>query len=1175
MKNIIAILFVFTSLFASSQTQFLGAPNTTIVVKGNMKVDSILYLPKRSKTPTDTGALRYQISDSSLYVWTGSAWRKAKNDGTVTSVGLTMPSAFSVANSPVTSSGTLAVTATGSATEYIRGDGTLGTLPTSGGGGGSGVNYYLNGSVSQGTIGGSTYYEMSKTPVVGTGTNFTASADGLMQQFITDAGDPNRLLIPAGAWNFELYFSASSGGGTPTFYVELLKYNGTTFTSIASSSASPQAISNGTIKTLYFTSLAVSETVLTATDRLAIRVYVNVSGRTITFYTEDANLAEIITTFAGGVVSLNGLTANDQFFATGTSGSDFNISSTSATHTFNLPTASSTVRGALSSANWTTFNNKVNISDTAAMLTNYIRHGGYGLIKTGQALSVDTSAIATRSRVQKGIDSLGLVKQNVLTNPITGTGTTNYVPKWSGTSTQTISQIFDNGTNVGIGTTSPISAAGYTGFTVRNNTNGGIIQNTDGTVDLRMQLNPATTGIIGTFSAHPLQLFGAGAEVARAITGNKLLVNKTSDEGDYKLQVNGGIYGNGNAVFAATGGNVGIGTTTPLVAAGHTVLTVRNATGGIVQVTDGTVDARTLITAADRVNIGTWSTHPVDFVTNGTTKMRLTSAGDVGIGNISPSYKLDITGTLRNTTGAAFATSSGNVLVGKTVDAGVKLDVVGNIANTTGANFATSSGNVGIGMTLPVDKLSVGAITGGAMSITTNEAIGTNASPITMDLNFRGYANIERARIRSIDASNNTNNSHLSFWTSVNVNGLEERMRLTHDNKLGIGTTAPSEALHVTGRIRATTIDSTATGMNMLYADANGVIKKAAVPSGGSGTVTSITAGTGLTGGTITTSGTIAVDTASIATRARVQKGIDSVTTLANTKLSGTGISGYFPKWTGSTTQDTSQLFQLGRNIGIGTASPTFLLHLPDANTTNQAMIAGTVFGSDGNGQTIKPSNSEAMTIYGQNDAGYLHGSVISLVGRWGVNTTSLSDAVFTVNGDVKIVTIDSTATARNMLYQDANGVIKKSAVPSGLSMADDVMTASGSWVATKDAGSGVTINNVAYTTNGTTKMVTIDGNFYIPETSWTDNAWVTISTIPSGFRPSKTINWNSNFIVSGAEYERADNTDFTGAQGIQGQMRIRDDGTVQINATMDVPTIAAGGTDYIIVTFTQSYIIK
>jgi hypothetical protein len=49
--------------------------------------------------------------------------------GTVTSVALTMPTAFSVANSPVTTTGTLAVTATGTTSQYIRGDGSLATFP--------------------------------------------------------------------------------------------------------------------------------------------------------------------------------------------------------------------------------------------------------------------------------------------------------------------------------------------------------------------------------------------------------------------------------------------------------------------------------------------------------------------------------------------------------------------------------------------------------------------------------------------------------------------------------------------------------------------------------------------------------------------------------------------------------------------------------------------------------------------------------------------------------------------------------------------------------------------------------------------------------------------------------------------------------------------------------------
>jgi len=62
-----------------------------------------------------------------------------------------------------------------------------------------------------------------------------------------------------------------------------------------------------------------------------------------------------------GLTALNGISAITnpvQTFATNGSGSDFNIASTGTTHTFNLPTASASVRGALSSANWTTFNNK-------------------------------------------------------------------------------------------------------------------------------------------------------------------------------------------------------------------------------------------------------------------------------------------------------------------------------------------------------------------------------------------------------------------------------------------------------------------------------------------------------------------------------------------------------------------------------------------------------------------------------------------------------------------------------------------------------------------------------------------------------------------------------------------------------------------------------------------------
>jgi hypothetical protein len=312
-------------------------------------------------------------------------WMQDNLDVGVTSVGLSMPSAFTVTNSPVTTSGNISVVGAGTVSQYIRGDGSLADFPQGGGGGGSSVNYYLNGSVSQGTIGGVAYLEMNKTPILGAGTDFTINADGYIASFITDAGDPALLEIPAGNWNFETYLQASSAGGTPSFYIELYKVNsGGTATLIASNSGTPELIAFGTSTTPYFSALAVPTTTLALTDRLALRYYVTHSGRTITLHTENNTLCQIITTFTTGLTALNGLTAQVQNFATGTSGTDFNISSSTSTHTFNLPTASSSNRGALSSADWTTFNGKQNALN------------GTGFVKiSGTTISYDNSTYLT------------------------------------------------------------------------------------------------------------------------------------------------------------------------------------------------------------------------------------------------------------------------------------------------------------------------------------------------------------------------------------------------------------------------------------------------------------------------------------------------------------------------------------------------------------------------------------------------------------------------------------------------------------------------------------------------------------------------------------------------------------------------------------------------------------
>lgn len=325
--------------------------------------------------------------------------------GTVTSVGLTMPAAFTVTNSPIASSGDIAVTGAGITSQYVRGDGSLGNFPSVSGGGAS-VNYYLNGSVASGVAG---YEQMSKTAVIGIGTDFSTSSDGYIASFLTDTLDPGQLSIPGGNWIFRCYFDVSSSGGTPYFYVELYKYDGS-FTLLASSVLNPEYITGGTTIDLYTTALAVPTTALLTTDRLAIRIYTNVSGRTITLHTEDSNLCEVSTTFSTGITALNGLTDQVQYFATGTTGSDFNISSSTDTHTFNLPTASATNRGALSSTDWSTFNGKGDVFGPASAVNNnfaafdlttgkLIKDSGYNSSSFQPAGTYVTSVSGTTNRI--------------------------------------------------------------------------------------------------------------------------------------------------------------------------------------------------------------------------------------------------------------------------------------------------------------------------------------------------------------------------------------------------------------------------------------------------------------------------------------------------------------------------------------------------------------------------------------------------------------------------------------------------------------------------------------------------------------------------------------------------------------------------------------------------------
>lgn len=90
----------------------------------------------------------------------------------------------------------------------------------------------------------------------------------------------------------------------------------------------------------------------------------------------------------GGITTINpgALTGPTVTFATGTSGTDFAVSGATNTVTFNLPTASATNRGALSSADWSTFNGKQATVSVTSPIT--LTGASIGMVNQGTTTTV-------------------------------------------------------------------------------------------------------------------------------------------------------------------------------------------------------------------------------------------------------------------------------------------------------------------------------------------------------------------------------------------------------------------------------------------------------------------------------------------------------------------------------------------------------------------------------------------------------------------------------------------------------------------------------------------------------------------------------------------------------------------------------------------------------------------
>jgi hypothetical protein len=363
-------------------------------------------------------------------------------------------------------------------------------------------------------------------------------------------------------------------------------------------------------------------------------------------------------------------------------------------------------------------------SGNAASIT-----GGITLLSelnlTTKLADAHINSAATWNAKQNALNGTGFVKasgttisydntsyQPLLTNPTTGTGTTNYVTKWTGTSTLGNSSIFDNG-NVGIGTTSPKALLHNNGSIFSGGTG-------DGT-----EIN----------GANNYMSVSVGAGISRGIR-----TSVTSDVGFAGMSIVGtnGTFSTSGLPSSATydrnlfylngnTGNVGIGTTSPAlklhVNSGGTGV---NSFSGFF--TDNSANQNGLafshLNGTSRIYAsynGTASDQGLAFWTslsNGAQfeRVSINANGNVGIGTTTPAEKLSVAGRLlvnTNTTDGANALQvNGSAKISSLAGTGERLvgvDASGKLVVSTSAAGTVTSGSYTTTYTAISNVTNVGA----------------------------------------------------------------------------------------------------------------------------------------------------------------------------------------------------------------------------------------------------------------------------------------------------------------------------------------------------------------------------------------------------------------------------------------------------------------------------------